>query len=68
MKGNRKRSNNGNRDDYEFVVESSSDNYDSDDFWFSSADEDDYGDYDDEVPPNNEEFKGEQAIKIRKKK
>jgi len=68
MKANRKLPNNGNRDDYEFVVESSSDNYDSDDFWFSSADDDDYGDYDDEVPPHNEEFKGEQAIKIRKKK
>ena len=67
MRNTRKQQpNNGNRDAYEYVeeYESEEDNYDSDDYWFSSADEDDLGDYDDEVPAITEE---QQAIKIRKR-
>ena len=58
MRNTRKQQpNNGNRDEYEYIeeYESEEDNYDSDDYWFSSADEDDLGDYDDEVPANTEE-------------
>jgi len=66
MKGNSRNFNGGNRGSLEFVEESSSDDYDSDDYWFSSADDDDYGEYDDEVPGMSEEFKGEHGMKIKK--